>query len=109
MLDQLGIPRTPAPETHLPFALTGRAEQKGFHLWSYTGGDTKAHCEHITFIAPIVRDLMEPRWDTPPMDRNVPFNKAPKLGPAKAAEPEAPAESTLSAAMDAFDRPESGG
>ena len=109
MLNELGIPRTPAPESNVPFALTGRAEQKGFHLWSYTGGDTKAHCEHITFIAPIVRDLMEPRWDTPPMDRNVPFNKAPKLGPARAPDAEAPTEPTLSAAMDDYASPESGG
>jgi len=104
VLSQLGIPRTAAPESNLPFALTSRAEQSGFHVWAYTGGDTKAHCEHITFIAPIVRDLIEPRWDTPPMDRNVPFNKAPKLGTPKVAEPAEPSESTepstLSAAIN---------
>ena len=103
VLSQLGIPRTPAAESNLPFALTSRADQKDFHVWAYTGGDTKAHCEHITFIAPIVRDLIEPRWDTPPMDRNVPFNKAPKLGGTpKAPEPDAdsePAASNLSAAV----------
>ena len=118
MLTELGLARTSAPETNLPFALTGRSDHKGFHLWSYDGGDTKAHCEHITFIAPIVRDLIEPRWDTPPMDRNVPFTKAPKLGTPKAAEPDAASEQpqpTLSAAIsaptgnDASLTPESGG
>lgn len=70
------------PNLSLPFPALGRADYQGFHVWSYSGGDTKAHCEHIRFIAPIVRDILEPRWDTPLMDRNVPFNKAPKLGRA---------------------------
>jgi len=118
VLSELGVPRAPAPESDLPFAWTSRADQKGFHVWAYSGGDTKAHCEHITFIAPIVRDLIEPRWGTPAMDRNVPFNKAPKLGTPKAADsetPSEPAQPTLSAAIsapssdDAILSPESGG
>lgn len=118
VLSQLGVPRTPAPASDLPFALTSRAEQNGFHIWAYSGGDTKAHCEHISFIAPIVRDLIEPRWDTPAMERNVPFNKAPKLGTPKTPDAETssePAQPTLSAAVstpssDDIDlSPESGG
>ena len=85
MLEELGLKRHAVELSNAPFPLTGRADKNGFHLWSYKGGDTKAHCQHIQFIAPAVRDILEPRWDTPPMDRNVPFTKAPKLGVAKPA------------------------
>ena len=104
VLEQLGLARTPAESGEAPFARTGSADEKGFHLWSYKGGDTKAHCEHIRFIGPIVRDILEPRWDTPPMDRAVPFTKAPVLGPVKPK-----ADSQLSAAVDIESSPESGG
>ncbi len=103
VLDLLGLARTPVKAEGAPFARTGSADEKGFHLWSYAGRDTKAHCEHIRFIGPIVRDLLEPRWDTPPMDRDVPFTKAPVLGPAKPK-----ANPQLSAAVDIESSPESG-
>jgi hypothetical protein len=103
VLEQLGLARTPAKAGDAAFARTGSAEEKGFHLWSYEGRDTKAHCEHIRFIGPIVRDIVEPRWDTPSMDRAVPFTKAPVLGPAKPK-----ADIQLSAAVDIESSPESG-
>lgn len=105
LLEQLGLNRQPAPKSPGPFPLTGRAEQSGFHVWSYTGGDTKAHCRHIRLIGPIVRDLIEPRWDTPPMDRNVPFNKAPKLGVAKSSK----TDEKLSQVTEAREHPQTGG
>lgn len=105
LLEKLGLNREPAPKSSAPFPLTGRAEQSGFHIWSYTGGDTKAHCQHIRLIGPIVRDLIEPRWDTPPMDRNVPFNKAPKLGGGASTKGDA----KLSRANEAHENPQTGG
>lgn len=104
VLEELGIARKPVRHTESPFALTGRAEQQGFHLWSYAGRDTKAHCQHIRFIGPVVRDLLEPRWDTPLMDREVPFTQAPRLGSVKPSQ-----DSKLSAAMGARPSVESGG
>jgi hypothetical protein len=81
ILETLSLAREKvAPDPSMPFPELNRTDHEGFHVWSHSGGDTKAHCEHIRFIAPIVRDILEPRWDTPLMDRDVPFNKAPKLG-----------------------------
>ncbi len=104
VLEELSLSRTPVPEANVPFPLTGRADYQGFHLWSYEGRDTKAHCQHIRFIGPIVRDILEPRWDTPYMDRDVPYTKAPKLGVAKPK-----SEEKLRAAMAEQPRAKSGG
>jgi hypothetical protein len=113
VLEELSLSRKVAANSDGPFPLTGRADNEGFHLWSYEGRDTKAHCQHIRFIAPAVRDIIEPRWKTPAMDRNVPFTKAPKLGVAKAEEkneqePPVTVKAKLSAAV-AESGPESGG
>lgn len=113
LLQELALEREPVRETNVPFSLTGRAEHKGFHIWSYAGGDTKAHCQHIRFIAPIVRDILEPRWKTPPMDRDVPFTKAPRLGLAKPevqSKPEAePTDESKLSAVRVDSQPQSGG
>jgi hypothetical protein len=56
------------------------ADKKGFHVWGYSGRYEKAHCAHTTMLGPIVRDIIEPAWNTPKMNRNVPSTPAPKLG-----------------------------
>jgi hypothetical protein len=61
--------------------LTG-ADQAGFHVRGYAGRYEEAHCAHVTLLGPIVRDLLEPVWATPPMNRDVPSTPAPDLGGA---------------------------
>ncbi|MBN2194010.1 MAG: hypothetical protein JW751_14440 [Polyangiaceae bacterium] len=51
-----------------------------FHVWGFGGRYEKAHCAHTTLLGPIVRDLLEPTWQTPPMNRDVPPTPAPILG-----------------------------
>lgn len=65
-----------------PFGLVGAVDVGGLHVWSYRGNDKPAHCTHLTHIDRAVRDIIEPAWKTPPMDRDVPNTPAPRLGNA---------------------------
>ncbi len=55
-------------------------DHRGVHVRGYAGRYEEAHCAHVTLLGPIVRDLLEPAWDTPTMDRDVPATPAPQLG-----------------------------
>ena len=55
-------------------------DQGHFHVWGYAGRYEKAHCAHTTLLGPIVHDLLESVWETPPMDRDVPPTPAPVQG-----------------------------
>ena len=79
LLHELGARRTAKNPGQDPFGQTGTVDQRGFHVWSYRGGRENAHCDHIRHIARAVR-LLEQKWRTPEMDRNVPPTAAPKLG-----------------------------
>jgi hypothetical protein len=94
LMRELGLKRHPvANSSSDKFGLYGTVDTRGVHIWSYRGGDKAAHCTHLTHIDRAVRDILEPAWHTPAMDRNVPPTPAPKLGPAPASssqgEPEA--------------------
>lgn len=88
---ELGLTMTPNPGAVLsnakaaalgdPFGLLGAVDVQGLHVWSYRGNDKPAHCTHLTHIDRAVRDIIEPAWKTPAMDRNVPNTPAPRLGP----------------------------
>jgi len=83
LMRELGIQRHAVHETAAnKFGLYGTVDTKGLHIWSYRGNDKPAHCTHLTHIDRAVRDILEPTWKTPAMDRNVPMTPAPKLGPA---------------------------
>jgi len=87
---ELGVKRHAAPRTTEPFGLYGAVDTKGVHIWSYRGNDKPAHCTHLAHIDRAVRDIIEPAWRTPAMDRNVEPTPGPKLGPASTQqEPEA--------------------
>ena len=92
-LRELGLKRHAVSSGSDKFGLYGTVDTRGVHIWSYRGGDKPAHCTHLTHIDRAVRDILEPTWHTPAMDRNVPPTPAPKLGPATPAssqgEPEA--------------------
>lgn len=81
-LRELGLKRHNVSSGSDQFGLYGTVDTRGVHIWSYRGGDKPAHCTHLAHIDRAVRDILEPAWHTPAMDRNVPMTPAPKLGPA---------------------------
>ncbi len=80
LLDELGLVRARVDDDPGDYGQDGAVDAQGLHVWSFRGGDQRAHCAHIAHIARAVRDILEEEWDTPPMDRNVPPTPAPKLG-----------------------------
>ncbi len=83
LLHQLGLERTPLSDRGERFRRTATVDEKGLHVWSHDGDDQAAHCDHIRHIAEVVRDILEPAWGTPAMDRSVESTPAPKLGTVK--------------------------
>jgi hypothetical protein len=82
LINELGLTMKDAPPTDDPFGLLGAVDVQGLHVWSYRGDDKAAHCTHLSHVDRAVRDILEPAWDTPAMDRSVPATPAPRLGPA---------------------------
>jgi len=80
LLDDLGLSAEPAKPSDDPFGLLSAVDVLGLHVWSYRGNDKPAHCTHLSHVDRAVRDIIEPAWDTPAMDRNVPPTPAPRLG-----------------------------
>ena len=77
---QLGlVPLKSAPSADR-YGLTSTVDRGGLHIWSYSGNDKQAHCSHIAHIEHVVRDVLEPEWNTPPMARDVAPTPAPNLG-----------------------------
>jgi hypothetical protein len=77
LLARLGVERVAASADDSPWARVGEATRAGFALWSQRGVDAKAHCVHLANLVPIVRDVIEPFWQTPELDRGVPPTPAP--------------------------------
>ncbi len=80
LLRELEVPSNAASQPAGNFGLLSSADQNGLHVWSYAGNDKPAHCTHLGHVERVVREILEPAWQTPAMDRNVPFTPAPKLG-----------------------------
>jgi len=59
------------------FGQTSGVDEKGLHVWGFRGNEEKAHCSQIMQMPRIVGDIIEPTWDTPPMDRSVPSTPVP--------------------------------
>ncbi len=92
MIDYLGL--SGAVQEHQqegPYAITRTVDVQGLHIWSFAGNDKPAHCSHISHIAPVLHDLIEPLWDTPPMVRDLEPTPPPPIGvgfvPAEGAAP----------------------
>jgi hypothetical protein len=80
LLHELGVERkTRERQDGLAQQLT-TADAGNFHVWGYAGTREKAHCVHTAMLGPIVRDVLEPAWGTPAMNRDVPMTPTPKLG-----------------------------
>jgi hypothetical protein len=82
LVDDLGLTAVPEVADADPYGLKAAVDVLGFHLWSYRGRDKAAHCTHLSHVDRAVRDILEPTWDTPAMDRDVPPTPAPQLGGA---------------------------
>lgn len=79
LLRDLGLKSKPVDPGGARFGMVGRVDVKGLHVWSYLGANKDAHCAHLEHLAPALA-IIEGAWNTPPMDRDVPYHKAPKLG-----------------------------
>lgn len=79
LLFEVGVDKTAVSPGEARFGQTSTADQNGFHVWGYRGGNEHAHCSHIPHIERVLH-LLEDTWQTPAMDRNVPFTPAPVLG-----------------------------
>lgn len=72
LLDELGIQARPITPGDAPFAQISSADERGLHVWGFSGKDKAAHCAQLFVMPRIVRDVLEVAWDTPKMDRSVP-------------------------------------
>jgi len=71
LLADLGLGRQPLRRDAGLLTQLTTVDVEGLHVWSYAGNNEATHCAHISLIADAVRDVLEKRWDTPPMDRDV--------------------------------------
>lgn len=79
LLSEVGVAESAVSPGNERFGQTSTADEKGFHVWGYRGANEHAHCSHISHIARVLH-LLEDEWQTPAMDRSVPFTPAPVLG-----------------------------
>jgi hypothetical protein len=80
LLERLGLERKTVLRDAGLLAQIGAVDVQGLHVWSYRGNDERTHCAHLSLIAQAVRDVLEPAWDTPVMERE-------SLGVPRPAEP----------------------
>jgi len=79
LLERLGAKRKPSDARFGMLSEVGAVDVEGLHVWSFDGRNERAHCAHISLIAPALH-LVEAAWDTPAMDREVTPTPAPELG-----------------------------
>lgn len=80
LLLELGVKRAAVQPGSSAFGQDSEAKSGGFYVWSYKGRNELAHCAHIPLMARALH-IIEPAWQTPPMDRNVAMNPPPKRWP----------------------------
>ncbi len=80
------------------------ADEAGLHVWGFDGRYEEAHCAQVSLLGEIVRDLLEPAWGTPAMDRSVPPTPPPLLGGSGPRRPTGSRLATRSAATRASTR-----
>jgi hypothetical protein len=69
LLERLGLVRETVLRDAGLLTQIGAVDVQGLHVWSYRGNDERTHCAHLSLIAQAVRDVLEPAWDTPIMQR----------------------------------------
>jgi hypothetical protein len=69
LLAALDASRAPRQGTSpLGAELASGFDRGGLHVRGYLGGDKTAHCAHVELLAEVVRDYLEPAWETPTAD-----------------------------------------
>lgn len=96
LLKELGLSMKTESKPIEAFGQLGAVDIMGLHVRSFAGNDKPAHCTHLSHIDEAVRDILEPAWDTPAMNRQVPNTPAPQLGTAAR-----PAPAVVGAPVDA--------
>jgi hypothetical protein len=71
LLRELGLKPRPLDPGRDPFGQTTTLDVEGLHVWGFAGKDKLAHCSQLFLMPRIVTELLEPTWQTPPMDRTV--------------------------------------
>lgn len=82
LLHELGLERTPQVRLVGLMDQLTTVDRGRLHVWGFEGRYERAHCAHTTLLGPIVHELLEREWATPPMNRDVPPTPAPRLGDA---------------------------
>ncbi len=72
LLEELGVTAKAVKPDATPFAQTSAVDEKGLHVWGFSGKDKPAHCAQLFVVPRIVTEVLEPAWGTPKMDRSVP-------------------------------------
>lgn len=65
LVARLGVTPIAAAPTDDPLGLVSYVDDKGFHLRDARGANEKAHCDQLRNLTEVVRDILEPAWDTP--------------------------------------------
>ena len=60
-----------------PLGQISAVDRGALHIWGFAGKNEAAHCAQLFQIVRVVRDMLEPTWDTPRMDRDVPRTPVP--------------------------------
>lgn len=72
IVEELGLTPLKNEPRDEPHPRTSSLDVGGLHVWGHAGNDVKAHCSELALLAPIVSRYLEPAWNTPAMDREVP-------------------------------------
>ena len=78
LLDELGLREKPITHGDEPFAQLTALDEKDLHVWGFQGQTKEAHCSQLFVMPRIVTEILEPAWNTPPLDRSVPPRKLEK-------------------------------
>jgi hypothetical protein len=66
LLQRVGGERMPRQgQNPLGAELLSGFDRGNMHVRGYQGGDKRAHCAHVELLAEVVRDYLEPAWQTP--------------------------------------------
>ncbi|MBN2192621.1 MAG: hypothetical protein JW751_07370 [Polyangiaceae bacterium] len=85
LLREIGVQRKPTTGQLGSLTQVNAVDEKGLHVWAYTGRDELTHCAHISLIERALSQIVEVAWQTPELDRSVPPSPPPQLGGARTA------------------------
>lgn len=72
LLRELGLKAKSLDPGGDPFGQTSALDSGELHVWGFSGNEKLGHCSQLAQLPRVVTELLEPAWNTPPMDRSVP-------------------------------------